>query len=304
MPRIALAGSGDLARYFCEEFVKAGHEVVCLTRSEKQYLNGLSGVSQKITDYSVPSLLEAIGDSEALVSTILDYSARFTQVHFQLIEACRVSARCKRFIPSEYGGNLEDYPDQPAFYYANHEPIRKVLREQNGLEWTLISVGWLIDYIIPENNRYLKDIGEAFPINLRDKDIVIPGAGNELVDVVSARDVARAVAVLLQAVSWEPYTYISGEKTTWNALSSIIQKLYPDIQIRHKSLTELVQAVRDATDHDSEILAYYQIFSVSNASNLDVTKVQSHREKYFKNIHFRQVQEFLEESKKHPDIAI
>lgn len=119
--RVAIAGSGDIARYFSEEFPKVGLDVVILARSVKPQFENRPGVTQIVTDYSVPSLVQSLEGCVALVSTILDYTSTFADVHMNLIRACKQSSMCKRFIPSEYGGNLEDYPDQPGFYYRNHE---------------------------------------------------------------------------------------------------------------------------------------------------------------------------------------
>lgn len=299
--RVAVAGSGDVARYFSEEFIKAGLDVVILTRSIKPQFENRPGITQIVTDYSVPSLVPGLEGCVALVSTILDYTSTFTDVHMRLIEACKQSSVCKRFIPSEYGGNLEDYPDQPGFYYRNHEPVRKVLREQNELEWTLVSTGWLIDYVVPQRYRYLKDVGEAFPVNLAENNIVIPGTGNEPLDVLAARDMAKAVALLLKAPKWEEFTYISGEKTCWNDVAALMAKKYPGMPVSYRSLGELIEDVRTNTDDMSRIVAEYRIFSASHAGSLDPTKVAAHRKAFFGGISFRSVRDFLQSVEDNPD---
>lgn len=78
----------------------------------------------------------------------------FTEVHMNLIAAAQQTKSCRRIIPSEYGGDLEEQPDQPLFYNANHAPVRKALREQTVLEWTIVSTGWFPDYLFPEEYRY------------------------------------------------------------------------------------------------------------------------------------------------------
>ncbi|KAH8661736.1 hypothetical protein BGZ61DRAFT_463555 [Ilyonectria robusta] len=300
--RVAVAGSGDVARYFSEEFTKAGLHVVILTRSVKSQFENRPGITQFVTDYSVPSLVRGLDDCVALVSTILDYTSTFADVHMHLIEACKQSSLCKRFIPAEYGGNLEDYPDQPGFYYRNHESVRNALREQNDLEWTLISVGWLIDYIVPQHYRYLKDVGEAFPVNLEANNMVIPGTGNEPLDILAARDMAKAVAKLLKAPKWEEFTYISGEKTTWNDVAALMIKKYPSMPVSYRSLGELIEDVRTSTDDMSRIVAEYRIFSASHAGSLDPTKVAAHRKAFFEGISFRSVGDFLQSVEDNPDL--
>ena len=137
-----------LARYICEEFTSAGHELVILTRSHKPQLER-PGVTQFITDYTLQSLATPLRDGEVLISTIGDVTPSYIDIHRTLIQACQQSLTCKRFIPSEFAGDIETYPDQPAFYSRTREPIRKLLREQTDLEWTLVSVGWLADYVVP-----------------------------------------------------------------------------------------------------------------------------------------------------------
>jgi len=127
--KIAIAGAGDLARYLVEELLADKHEVVVLSRSLKPWFQR-EDITFRLTDYSMPSLTKAIDNCEGLVSAILDYSMTSATVHLTLLEACKKSAKCKRFIPSEYAGNTDEFPDQPAFYYANHEPVRQALRSQ------------------------------------------------------------------------------------------------------------------------------------------------------------------------------
>lgn len=110
---------------------------------------------------------------EVLISTIGDVSQSYVDLHRALIQACQESPTCKWFIPSEFAGDIEKYPNQPAFYARSREPIHKLLREKTDLEWTLVCLGWLADYIVPTKNRYIKDIGGSCPINLAD-NISVP----------------------------------------------------------------------------------------------------------------------------------
>lgn len=293
--RVVIAGSGDLARYICEEFTKVGHELVVLTRTHKSQFE-LAGVAQFITDYTLESLSTALANGEVLISTISDWTSSYTDVHFTLIQACQQSPRCKRFIPSEFVGDIETYPDQPGFYYRCRDPIRKALREQKDIEWTLVAIGWLADYAVPAKNRYIKDIGDAVPINLADSRIVIPGTGNEPVDITWARDVAKALAKLVDAPTWEPYTYLSGERTCWNDVARVVKQKYgPDFTTQYRSLYDLVETVRTSKDEDLLLVVDQQIFSVCHASSLPEDKVRAHRQKYFPGLRFRTLQDGLAE---------
>jgi nucleoside-diphosphate-sugar epimerase len=300
--RVAIAGSGNMAHYMSEEFSKAGHGVVILARTRKSHFP--SGVAQVITDYSIASLRKALYDRDVLISTILDYSMQNVDVHLNLIEACKQSSKCKRFIPSEYAGNLEEYPDLPSFYYENHEPIRQALRQQEDLEWTIICVGWFSDYVVPSRNRYIRDIGGAHPIDLGGKSILIPGTGKEPIDLTSARDVAKGMASLVAASKWEPYTYLSGEQTNWRKIADLVKKRDPSFQIRFKSLAQIVDTIVASESEEAVLFAQFQLFSAAGAAALPPEKVQSQREMFFKDVHFRSVQELFQEVDADPSVIV
>ncbi|KAM5453539.1 hypothetical protein MaudCBS49596_002742 [Microsporum audouinii] len=166
--RVVIAGNGDLARYIREEFTSVGHELVILTRSHKPQLER-PGVTQFITDYTLESLAVPLRDSEVLISTIGDPVIHRHPPHPH--PSLSAESEMQTF-----------HTLRPAFYSRPREPIRKLLREQTDLEWTLVSVGWLADYVVPDKNRYIKEIGVACPINLANSSMVIPGTGNEPVD--------------------------------------------------------------------------------------------------------------------------
>lgn len=302
--RVAIAGSGAVTSYFAEELPAAGIDVVILTRSIKPQFENLPGVQQFVTDYSVPSILQGIEGSTALISTILDYTPAFIDVHRRLIQAAKKSTTCKRFIPAEYGGNLEDFPDQPGFHSRLEGAIRAELAAQDELEWTLLSTGWFVDYVVPAGNRRLHDAGDAIPVNLAGNSMLIPGTGKEPLDVTAVRDVARAVARLLQAPQWERYTYVSGEKTTWNEIAALVQTKYPDINVRHRSLNQLIEDIVAHPEGEERIIAEYAIFSASHAGSLPAEKVAAHREKYFSGIKFRTAKDVMAEVEQDPSIIV
>jgi nucleoside-diphosphate-sugar epimerase len=294
--RVAIAGYGDLTHYICEEFVKAGHDLIILTRNYKLQLDNQEGIAQAITNYTLPSLRAPLADCEVLISTVSDTSPAYTNIHRNLILACQESPNCKRFIPAEFAGNIEAYPDQPGFYYSPHEPIREMLRKETDVEWTLVCIGWLTDYFVPSKNRHIKDIGECHPINWADNKIVIPGTGNEPVDFTWARDVARGLASLIKAPpgSWEPYTFMSGERSCWNDTAKIVQQKYlPDSLIEHRSLHTVAEMIKGAKDEDTLILADYSLMSIGQACAVPSDKVQAHKEKFFQGVRFRTLQDGL-----------
>ncbi|WPG99935.1 Hypothetical protein R9X50_00275800 [Acrodontium crateriforme] len=296
---VVVAGSGDLARYICEEFGRAGHQLTVLTRTHKPALD-LPGVHQVITDYSLSSLEPAIVDGQVLISTINNISPAYVTIHMALLQACQKSRTCKRLIPSEFAGDIAAYPDQPGFYTATREPIRQALREQTNVEWTIIALGWLADYCVPAQNRYIKDIGDDCPIHMTNHSLLIPGTGSEPVDLTWARDVAKALAVLVQSPDWEPITYMSGVRTCWNDVEEQLRARYSGqtFTSRHVSLQDITNAIQTASeDSDAKVSAEYWLFSASHAASVPPEQVRAHRQKFFPDVYFRTLQDGLHELK-------
>ncbi|CDK24058.1 unnamed protein product [Kuraishia capsulata CBS 1993] len=307
--KVAIAGAGDVAKYQTEELLKKSIDVVVLSRSDKEWFHGKKGVELRIVDYnSVESLTEALKDCDGLVSMILDYSMYFATLHLNLIEAMLKTEKCRRFIPSEYGADLVKYPDQPKFYYPNHNPVREKLRSLNGqIEFALICCGWLNDYFIPSKNRYIKDLDDGFPTNLQTRTAVIPGTGDEGVAFISARDLTKCITNLFKTTEpWEEFIYVAGETTTWN---TVAKTYYPglDFKITYLSVSELVQMIVDGTQEKDDlkvINAEYQLVSPTNSLLLPADKLAEHRAKYFSDIHFRTNLEMIKIANESPDLIV
>lgn len=303
--RIAIAGAGGLARYISEEFPKHGHSAIILTRSEKEYFRNRLNITQVITDYSVPSIVTALRDCEILISVILSYAREFIDIHLNLIKACRLSPKCKRFIPSGFFGDIENYPDLPPLYSEIREPIRKILRQQTEIEWALVCNGWLVNYIVPKGNLYLMDIGEAFPIDIIRNRIVIPGTGKDAVDVTSTRDLAIALALLAIAPVWKPYVYVSGTKRCWNDLALLIQERYPAMREgKRVGSAQIPGTIQNSTDEEELLLAHYQIYVPLGAVSLDPEKVEAHRRKFFAGLKFRSPRQLIDEVEEYTDKVV
>lgn len=137
------------------------------------------------------------------------------------------------------------------------------------------------------------DIGESYPVNLADKQVIIPGTGQDPVDLTAARDLATALALLVKATTWEPYTYISGVKTCWNELAELVQQHYPDTNIKHLGLGQILDTIQKSEDEDEILAAQYQMFAPLRAGSLDPVKVEEHRRKYFPGVNFRSPKELI-----------
>jgi swainsonine biosynthesis oxidoreductase SwnR len=303
--KVAIAGTGNVARYLMEELTSGGHQVIILTRKAKP---DLEAYSQRETDYSVSSLVDVLHDRDALVSTVADYSdlTSTTKVHHAMLEALQRTKACKTFIPSEWTLNVEDYPEHPMFLAADQATLHAQLRAAKDIRWTIMITGWLMEYVLPANQRHLKDIGEAFPVDHATKTFTIYGPGTQQVDFSSVRDVAKAVSAMLnqpQDQPWGEYTYTSGEQLTWNDLFATLQAHDSSWTSTTKPLADTVRQISDP-DEARVMLAMFEIQSYAGASHWPKERTERDREKYFQGVKFRTVDELLEAGKKRPGQVI
>ena len=158
-----------------------------------------------VTDYTHPSVLTILDKTSpiALFSFIHSDSPGFyLGVHDTLLSACAASRTCHRLIPSEYGGNISDFPDLPRFYGPTHGVFRETLRQraaEMGVSWALVNGGWFMDYFVPPERSYMKPLPGVWPIDLEQGAAVVLGTGEEAVGWTAARDVAKALVRLVEA---------------------------------------------------------------------------------------------------------
>jgi hypothetical protein len=160
-----------------------------------------------ISDYSEDSVLSILNASNAtaLISFINCPSHQYIDIHCALLNACIKSKECKRFIPSEWVGNIDDYPLLPTFYGATREPFRKILKDSSGVQWTLFNGGWLMDYYLPQEKTYMPPIPDEFPVDPNNWRACIRGNGDEMQAWTCAREIGKAVVELLAAAEWVCY---------------------------------------------------------------------------------------------------
>ena len=201
---VVLAGVGDLGR-FVVEVLQADDRlrVVVLSRSRRQWFTD-RGIEVELTDYSTSSVLPILNKTKAsaLISLVYALDQEYVHVHTALLTACRESETCKRFIPSEWGGNVDDFPHLPRFYNSTRGVLREMLAKSTGVEWTLMNLGFFMDYFVPTKKTYIKPQPGWWPIDLDKWEVVIRGTGDEPQSWTSARDVAAAVPDLLLSPKW------------------------------------------------------------------------------------------------------
>ncbi|KAK3195953.1 hypothetical protein K4F52_000820 [Lecanicillium sp. MT-2017a] len=314
---IALAGSGDLAKYIVDAAVSHGDvQVVVLSRSKKEWFEQRSPhVSLHVTDYSVSSIkdiLDATGAS-TLFSVIHTFDAGvYFQTHRVLLEAVKQSQSCKRFSPSYYAGNIDDFPGLPLFYKDAHQAFHDEMLEVAGdLEWTVINQGWLMDYVVVfeedgqhGDKSYMKSSQSIWSIDMKKWTATIPGTGNEPAAFTAAADVGKAVVALgVTTKPWPRHVYLQGEQTTWNELVKKLEAFYDRklVDLKHQSLEQIRRELeRESTKQDAAYTALLLTseWTALGGQGLPQEIVLAQREKYFAGIKFQSVDELLAASKK------
>jgi len=301
--KVAIAGLGDVSKYLLEELPKAGHGIIVLTRSLKPHV---TAVEQRVTDYSVLDLKRHIVDCDAIVSAITIHAPEFVSIHLALLQACQESPRCKRFLPSVWAGNYEQVQDQPLYAGEDLLPILEACRGQEAVGWTFFCQGWMVDYILPSNQRHLTDFGERWVQDYKTKTFTLYGNGSQKVDFTSARDATRAVGILLNhdLSTWEEFTCVSGQQMTWLELYDIIKSREPEYTVQKKSLAQSIKQFIDKESHDKIAAAMYEVMGHSEALAFPEGKVELHREKFFKGMKFRTPEELYDEAAANPGVII
>ncbi|KAJ4192501.1 hypothetical protein NW759_016638 [Fusarium solani] len=297
--KVAIVGTGAVARYLIDELLTRKHDIIAISRSRKAWLEDLR-VEQHQVQYTAAEIEPLLQGCDAVICTVSSSSPELVEIHESLLEACRSAPTCKRFIPSVWVGNFEDVRDQP-FYGADRiQKIYDMLAGQQRIEWTLLSVGWLVDYVIPVSQRYLPD--EGFWVeDVREKTFKLYGNGTQTISCTAARDAASAVVRLLETdASWETFTYISGEQVAWIDLWQIVKEYDPEYRLVKKSLTESIKQLVEAKDEMTTLVAVFDIMGHSEALRYPQERVDRHRETYFEGIQFRGVRKLIEDAIANP----
>ncbi|KAK5991787.1 Oxidoreductase swnR [Cladobotryum mycophilum] len=315
---IAIAGSGDIAKYAVDELLNhGGIRVIVLSRDKKEWFDKRSpDVTVHTTDYSVSSILNILNSTAAVALFSLIHSfdeAVYKGTHRAMLEACQASNTCKRYSPSYYGGNIDAFPGYPRVYKDVHQAYHdELVKTAGGIEWTVVNIALIMDYIINfkddeeyEDKSYIRSIRSILPIDLKEWSAVIPGTGNEPAGFTSARDVGKAIAALATTTEkWDQHTYIYGEQITWNVLLKKLEKhngrkFNEGENLKYISLKEIQQQLDAPAEDESATLGVMMNleWTALGAQGLPVDIVEGQRAKFFGGVHFRTVDEFLEDSK-------
>ena len=305
-PTVALAGAGDLAKYLVEELISSGkYNIIVLSRAERPWFMRPE-VSLHVTDYSRESMLSILDDTSAIVLFSFLHSndpAHYNVYHENMLSACTASKSCKRFVPSEYGGDIDHFPNLPRFYEPTHAAFREVLKQQSEVEWTLVNQGWFMDYFVPDEKTYMKNLYPIWPLNVSDGGwkATVLGSGDEKVAWTCARDVGKALVRLIETKEWDRHIYLAGEISTWKEAIRILEEHKGRDFEKDSKSTEQIMAnlAKHANDEDPTKglwLAYMDEWNVTGASAPPRERVEEQKQKYFKGIHFRGVKEALKDA--------
>ncbi|KAK7034502.1 hypothetical protein VNI00_012349 [Paramarasmius palmivorus] len=307
---VAIAGASDLAKYLVEELQKAHPEdnIVLLSRAKRDWFER-PGVATHITDYSYESILSVLNTTGATIFFSFLHSndpAFYNTAHSAMLKACKESTSCKRFVPSEYGGNLQTHPLLPRFYAPTHAEFRKEIeRDAGDVEWTLVNIGWFMDYFAPVGKSYMKPLHPVWPVDLEKWEAVVLGTGDEPIAWTSARDVAKALVRLVEIKGWDKETYLYGELGTWNQAIQKVEEFYGPrwnkgpIKKTILPIADIERALEEhAQDEDPSLLwkAFMDEWNVTGASAVPQDVALKQREKFFKGIKFRSIQELMEDA--------
>ncbi|KAH8693801.1 hypothetical protein BGW36DRAFT_383759 [Talaromyces proteolyticus] len=299
---ICIAGAGDLGQYLLEELSSdERYNVAVLTRQKDKAIPNLKATFHP-TDYSeesVLSILDATG-ATALISTIRCPDEKYISLHQGFLNACLRSTTCKRFIPSEWAGNVELYPGIPRAYGNTRAPFRKILEQTPEIQWTSFNHGWFMDYFVKQNQTYMTHHAGEFPINHNSWEYCVRGTGDEPQSWTCGRDVGRAVAELLAAPEWEQVTYIAGEWGTYNEAVKLMESFHgrqysrtyrPESEIR-----ESLEKYKNDSESWELAIAEGEEWQISGATCCPEEKTLRQRHKYFSSLHFLSIQELLKKA--------
>ncbi|PLB54030.1 hypothetical protein P170DRAFT_431727 [Aspergillus steynii IBT 23096] len=341
---IVIAGASDVAKYLIEELIASNPsnppQIGVLTRSlsNRPWFTSNPHISLHVTEYSAPSIQSILNQTKATALFSLLHSndpSFYNTAHEAMLTACRNSDLCKRFVPSDYGGDIDRFPSLPRFYDSTHRVFRETISNETEVEWTFVNGGWFMDYIVQGNKvdptivpykpstrgpaksakpamlnteldtskvrSYMKPLPGIWPLDLDTFTATKLGTGEEPIGWTSARDVARALVKLLDAPSgsWEKHTYVAGQIGTWNEAIGIAEEFYGrKFDVTEKMTESILLALQNESTLEpvERAVAYMDEWNVIGASAVPMDRVLEHRERFFSGVKFRGLRELLEDA--------
>ncbi|KAJ2956496.1 hypothetical protein NQZ79_g7662 [Umbelopsis isabellina] len=265
---IALAGAGGIGSHIVDAILQDGNfKLIVLSRGTNEKLTN-RGVTVRTVDYSsVPSLTEALKGTDVVISCVFKLPPD-SEVQHNLLRAAEANG-VKRFIPSEFGQDVQKFEGGMDFVEFKRR-FRKVLFEQDKIEYTCICTSTFMDYILPKNDRKYLGKEHTSPVDFETMNAIIPGDGNNPVTLTWADDVGRAIVWLLNdSRPWPKYAYVKGTVTSWNELlkwgEQAIGKKFEVQRIPMATLLKNAEVAKaDSTNPMKIAMAEMQLFFASD----------------------------------------
>jgi len=225
MVRVAVAGgTGGLGRAVVEEILATKkHDVFLISRTaEVKAFADDPKVTVLPIDYSSPEAIATVLKSkniDTIVCTMGIFSDEQQQAQLNLIDGAVQSGTVKRFAPSEFGldylQNKKDGVAIPSPAIRDNKVAAVEKLDASPLTYTRFVCGFFLDYFgYPHYPTYLPYMGIV--MDIQNGVAAIPGTGEELVTFTLTRDVGKFVAESLELESWEPTSYLVGDKVKLN----------------------------------------------------------------------------------------
>ncbi|RPA82823.1 NAD(P)-binding protein [Ascobolus immersus RN42] len=220
---ITIVGSKSvLTQHIVSALIAAAFNVTILSRLDTAVEQSAfpPSVVFKSADYaSHESLVEALKGTDAVISLI---GAMGLASQLALIDAA-VSAGVKRFIPSEFGSDLQNAKTRALPFLAAKLPSEERLakaHEESGLEYDLVVTGLFLEFGLFDDVHNLNLLGVSIPNRVAD---FIDG-GNVKISSSSLPFVGSAVASILQHPARNGFVRVWNMQKTSREVLTVIQE--------------------------------------------------------------------------------
>lgn len=216
---LILGGAGTLGPFIIDALLKAGTFNVSVLSRPTSKSEFSPPVKKLISDFTPASLVEAFKGQDA----VLDISAQNTvEARKGYIDAA-IAAGVKRFIPSEYSGNMENKTNVGTIsFFADRITIEEYAKEKAasnpGFSYTIVSTGPFYDWCIENGftGFYLKT-----------NSATIYGDGNQPASVTTLSSSGQAVAGILSKPqeTANKRIYVASFTPTQNEVLAVLEEL-------------------------------------------------------------------------------
>lgn len=243
--KVALAGAtGNLGPAILKELLDAGFEVTILSRKESKAVDSLPSLSNKQivkVDYSnTEELHAALKGIEVVISNLAGHAL---DIQKPLIDAA-VTAGVKRFIPSEFGSDLENEKNRALPVFAGKIETRKYLEDVGKAHRD-----FTYTYVL--NNAFFDwGLSSGFVINPKKHSATLYDGGNVKISFTTLASVGKAVVGIVrhQDETKNRSIYIHDVVATQNELIELVKS------IDGQEWTTEVRSTKDIADASYEEL--------------------------------------------------